>query len=155
LESIKKRPHTIFQRARTDFQGAALELFRHQARHNPVYKEYLELLGINPASIHNLSQIPHLPVDFFKTHQVVTGDVSVEKSFKSSSTTGSRPSQHHVADLSLYEHSCINTFEQFYGSLNNYCVLALLPHYLERENASLVHMAKIFIQHSDHPLRGF
>lgn len=142
-----------------DFGKRALEIFRYQAQNNPVYKAYLELLKIKPEIISSINQVPFLPIQFFKTHEVVSSSrfpvSSSGTTFTSSGTTGSETSKHFVTDIKLYEQSFNNCFELFYGDIKEYCFLALLPSYLEREGSSLVYMADSFIRKSNHSLSGF
>jgi len=137
------------------FQKLALEIFKFQATENPVYNAYLNHLGIQPESVKTLDEIPFLPVEFFKNYSVVTGDRDHEMIFESSGTTGENTSKHYVCNLELYRQSFTTTFKQFYGNPSDYCILALLPSYLERENSSLVYMANELIHQSDHPCSGF
>lgn len=137
------------------FQELALEVFQFQAAENPVYKAYLEHLGLPPASVKTREEIPFLPIELFKKHKVVTGDLDYEVIFESSGTTGENPSKHFVCDLELYRRSYISTFSKFYGDPSQYCMLALLPSYLERQNSSLVYMTNELISLSGHPGSGF
>ena len=137
------------------FENYALEIFRYQSEHNPVYSEYLALLNIVSNSIAKLSEIPFLPIEFFKSHKVITGKASPSVVFESSGTTGQTPSKHYMIDIDLYKTSFTKTFNQFFGSPEKYCFLALLPSYLERENSSLVYMANELIKLSNHPDSGF
>ena len=102
-----------------------------------------------------VSDIPFLPIEFFKTHQIKTGDFEHEETFLSSGTTGANHSKHLVKDLSLYEDSYINAFKQFYGNIEDYCVLGLLPSYLERKGSSLIYMVDDLIRRSNHNESGF
>ena len=146
---------SLFHLQPVGFEETALRLFRYQAAHNAIYKKYLELLGRNPDAIQSLTDIPFLPISFFKTHRILTGSPTVEQVFESSGTTGQVRSQHHVADLAFYKGMSRKIFEDFYGSLTNYHILALLPSYLERETSSLVVMADYFIQESRSEHSGF
>lgn len=137
------------------FEQLALEIFRYQASKNAIYRQYLRYLGINPSKIHRVGQIPCLPISFFKTQRVITGNVTPHLVFESSGTTGQTPSRHYVADLPFYEAHSQQIFEQMYGSLTEYHILALLPSYLERNNSSLVYMVQRFIYHSYSPSSGF
>lgn len=137
------------------FEQLALEIFHFQATENPVYRQYLRYLGTNPSKIHRVGQIPCLPISFFKTQRIITGNVEVQLIFESSGTTGQTPSRHYVSDLPFYEAHSQQIFEQMYGSLTDYHVLALLPSYLERNNSSLVYMVQRFIYHSFSPSSGF
>lgn len=124
-----------------EFNGLALELFSFQHRGNELYREFCGLLGVDPFKIRHYSEIPFLPAEFFKSHEIVTGKHDrFEKVFTSSGTTGMEPAKHHVADLSIYEESYRKAFAHFYGDPSGYCFLALLPGYLERPGSSLVHM---------------
>jgi phenylacetate-coenzyme A ligase PaaK-like adenylate-forming protein len=137
------------------FSESALEIFKFQAEHNPVYRSFITSLGRNPDSIKNISDIPYLPVGFFKTRQVVTGNIPVEKVFESSRTTGDIPSRHFVNDLKIYERSFIETFRYFYGEPSEYFIAALLPSYTERQNSSLVYMMEGLIRKSMNAESGF
>ena len=138
-----------------DFEELAFEVFMFQARENKVYSKYLGLLGINPNSIDNLTQIPFLPVEFFKYHKILTGDKDPQIIFESSGTTGSEVSKHYVVDPDVYHQSLNNCFRLFYQAPENYCILALLPSYLERDNSSLVHMTEQLIRQSQNDSSGF
>jgi Acyl-protein synthetase, LuxE len=137
------------------FETVALEVFRFQAASNPVYARYLQLLNIRPAAVQRLTQVPFLPIDFFKKHSVVTGTPRIEAVFESSGTTGSQNSRHLVADLNWYNTISTRIFEQQYGPLNQFHILALLPSYLERNNSSLVYMVQQFIKKNDSSISGF
>lgn len=142
-----------------DFEKAALEIFHFQAKQNPVYKNYIEQLKINPDKINSLSEILFLPIQFFKSHQVSTQlqipHPKSETIFTSSGTTGSETSKHYISDIKIYENSFLKCFELFYGNVEQYCFLALLPSYLERENSSLIYMTNVLIQKSKHHKSGF
>ena len=137
------------------FQELALEVFQYQAAENPVYKAYLNHLGILPGRVGTKEDIPFLPIEFFKKHRVVTGNLAHEVIFESSGTTGEDTSKHYICDLQLYHQSFTSTFRMYYGDPSRYCILALLPSYLERKHSSLVYMASELISLSGHPSSGF
>ena len=137
------------------FNDIAIRIFNYQAENNPVYKEYLFHLGTNVSSIKTIQEIPFLPIEFFKTHKVITGSEEVVKTFYSSGTSEMKRSCHHITDISIYEKSFTKAFEQQYGKISNYCILALLPTYLENESSSLVYMVDYLIQKSGHPESRF
>jgi phenylacetate-coenzyme A ligase PaaK-like adenylate-forming protein len=137
------------------FTDLALKLFNHQAQNNPVYKEYLFHLGTNISEVDALHKIPFLPIEFFKTHKIITGQEEPVKTFFSSGTSGMQRSSHFITDLELYERSFLSAFENQYGKPENYCVLALLPGYLENESSSLVYMVDSLIKKSHHNKSGF
>jgi hypothetical protein len=137
------------------FIDLALEAFRYQAQYNPVYGAYLRALAIEVESVQTLAQIPFLPIRFFKTAPVTTGNFTPAVIFESSTTTGTTPSRHAVKELQLYRQSFNQCFEQFFGHCKNWCILALLPSYLERKNSSLVLMMEELMQQSGHALNGF
>lgn len=141
--------------APSDFEATALAVFRWQAEHNALYARYLSLLGRAPAQVASLAEIPFLPIQFFKNYAVKTGDWPTETTFSSSGTSGQTPSLHHVRSLDFYLQNTVRGFSQFYGDPAEWCVLALLPSYLERGGSSLVAMADCFIQGSKFPLSGF
>ncbi len=138
-----------------DFEETALALFRQQAAYCPVYKQYLQHLGRDPQRVGRLQGIPFLPIEFFKTHAVKTGDFTPEVTFYSSGTTQSTRSQHHVGSLDLYLRTTQRIFESFYGSLTDYVVLALLPSYLEQGGSSLVAMVDYFVRQTGQQEEGF
>lgn len=137
------------------FDPIALNVFRYQARHNPIYAEYLDLLRINPTQVTAATDIPHLPIALFKTHELKSGNWTPERTFTSSGTTGSTTSHHHLRNERFYRDHTVSSFERQYGSLKGRAVFALLPSYLERTGSSLVVMAEEFIQRSCHPNSGF
>ncbi|UYW02657.1 acyl transferase [Flavobacterium agricola] len=132
-----------------------MKTFRHQYENNLVYKQYCDLLGKNPSNVKKVLEIPFLPIQFFKSHQVVANTDPVVTTFTSSGTTGSITSKHLVTDLNFYEESFRTTFRQFYGNIEDYVVLALLPSYLERDGSSLIYMVNDLIEASNQPESGF
>ncbi|MFO7842213.1 MAG: acyltransferase, partial [Bacteroidales bacterium] len=121
-------PEEIFEiENESQFNDFALKIFNYQAENNPVYKEFLYHLGVNISSVDNYKNIPFLPIEFFKSHKVISGNQDDKKIFHSSGTTGTTRSKHYLKDIKLYENSFMNTFSRFYGDIKNYCVLALLP----------------------------
>ena len=139
----------------SDFERTALEIFKFQAKNNLVYKEFIKLLNIDADTIIKISQIPFLPIQFFKSHKVVSSKNPVERIFLSSGTTGFTQSNHFVTDISIYEKSFSKGFEHFYGNIKDYTVLALLPSYLERDGSSLIYMVNALIEKSTKPKSGF
>lgn len=153
---LKKENITTNKAIDKDFLRVALQLFRFQYERNPVYRQWTDLLKIKPEDVVTLEQIPFLPVEFFKSHQVVTSPVNHHTvRFTSSSTTSQIPATHFVNDVSLYEESFLRCFELFYGKPEDYCILALLPNYLQRGGSSLVYMCAELIKRSTHPSSGF
>lgn len=147
--------HKIFDWTERDFNVLALEIFRFQAEHNLVYKDYLRALQLRPEKVDTIAKIPFLPVRFFKSHAVQTTSFEPAAIFESSGTTGSINSRHLVKDIDIYEESFRKGFETAYGPLNEWCIIGLLPSYLERNNSSLVYMVSKLVQWSGHPLSGF
>lgn len=142
------------------FRELALQVFKYQSAENEVYKHYINSLKIDVNSITELEQIPFLPIEFFKSHQIITPLVPSSPAphpitFTSSGTTGSVQSKHYVSDVTVYERSYRKAFEHFYGNIEEYCILALLPSYLEREGSSLIYMADDLIKKSKHPKSSF
>lgn len=137
------------------FRAAALEVFHYQAKHSPVYRDYLAALRIDPASVTEIEKIPFLPIEFFKSHTVLVEGKNAGLIFESSGTTGTSPSRHHVADANLYRESFLRNFYANFGSPEELCILALLPSYLERETSSLVYMMDKLIGWSKHSDSGF
>lgn len=172
-ESMKIEKQIFHLASSSDFDRCAMETFHYQAQHNLIYKKYLELLKCNPEAIQIISEIPFLPIEFFKTHEVTVqhqpltnlrsaGQASNHlptaigtRTFTSSGTTGQEVSKHIVNDISIYEKSFRKGFEMFYGPAADYCILALLPSYLERKGSSIVYMMDALIKDSQHPQSGF
>ncbi len=138
-----------------DFWETAMEVFGYQARHNEVYRQFCHDLDCDPAQVKTPEDIPFFPIELFKSRKVVSFTGKEACVFTSSGTTGSLPSRHYVADLSVYERSFMTGFRHFYGEASGYAILALLPGYLERQDASLVYMARRLILESRHPESGF
>tara|TARA_R110001606_G_scaffold115167_1_gene243157 strand:- start:811 stop:1788 length:978 start_codon:yes stop_codon:yes gene_type:complete len=138
-----------------EFNATALTTFRAQCHENLVYQEFCRRLGKNVSSVKIIEDIPFLPIEFFKSKKVICGSFRPQITFTSSGTTGSEVSKHYVKNLELYENSYLTAFRHFYGEIEDYCVLALLPSYLEREGSSLIYMANDLINRSKHPQSGF
>jgi hypothetical protein len=145
----------IFQPKLTNFDELAVYLFRHQYALNSVYRSYCEYLGIDPGSVKHPGEIPFLPVEFFKSHEVKTGEFEPEIIYTSSATSGMTRSRHFVKHNDIYTRSFLEAFGLFYGTPDKYAVLALLPSYLEREGSSLIVMADELIRRSGHEESGF
>src|SRR5665213_483810 len=137
------------------FTETALQIFRHQARHCAVYREFIKGLKINPKTVTAIDQIPFLPIEFFKSHQVLSSNDPVDVTFTSSGTTGMITSSHYITDVSWYTESFRKAFQLFYGDIQRYTALALLPSYIEREGSSLIYMANDLIKQSANPDSGF
>ena len=138
-----------------DFEKVSISIFRHQAKNNLVYKKFLSYLNIDINSVKNSKEIPFLPIQFFKSHKIISSTDKVKLLFSSSGTTGNLTSKHYLTDESLYEKSYLSAFEHFYGKISNFTVLALLPSYLERSDSSLVYMVNDLIIKSQKPKSGF
>ncbi len=137
------------------FEQRALSVYAHQYKHNGIYRAFNDHLNRNPVNVATISDIPFLPISFFKQHRIISDDRNQERIFRSSGTTGQISSQHFVADCTLYERAIKLGFEHYFGDLSQYTILALLPSYLERQDASLVYMADYMMQQSNHSDNGF
>ncbi|SEN57992.1 Acyl-protein synthetase, LuxE [bacterium A37T11] len=156
MDSIQKLSASIFELQNPQtFTALALAIFRIQAQYCGVYKDYLSYLGIDEARIQTVDEIPYLPIEFFKNHQILLEGLSTELVFSSSGTTSTSTSRHYVSDSRIYTKSFCAAFEQFYGSPANMAILALLPSYLEREGSSLIYMVDNLIKQSKSPESGF
>ncbi|MHA4807758.1 long-chain-fatty-acid--protein ligase [Flavitalea flava] len=145
----------IAEAGKQDFEELALAVFHFQYQNNPLYRLFTDTLGIIPSSIQGITEIPFLPVSFFKTHRVKTTEFTPETVFESSGTTGTVGSRHEVKSLALYKNTFTDGFEQFYGPVKDWCIIGLLPAYLERSHSSLVVMVNELIGNSGHPDSGF
>ncbi|AWA28972.1 acyl transferase [Flavobacterium magnum] len=149
-------PSDIFTiSSQKQFEKTALKVFRYQYENNGVYRQFCDLLNVNPQDVKSLTRIPFLPIQFFKTHDVVSTSDPIQETFTSSGTTGMATSRHLITDISLYETSYRNAFKAFYGNIEDYVILALLPSYLEREGSSLIYMVEDLIQRTNNPDSGF
>ena len=138
-----------------EFKQVALNVFKHQFKNNKVYRSFCDLLYIHPSSVTKVEEIPFLPIQFFKSRKILSSLEEVQETFTSSGTTGSITSKHFVTDINLYKESYLKGFSHFYGNIEDYVVLALLPNYLEREGSSLVFMVDDLIQKSKNSESGF
>lgn len=138
-----------------DFELLALAIFQYQAERNSIYRQYLQLLGVAQGDVRQLQDIPFLPIELFKTYALQSGQWTPKRIFTSSGTTGENTSQHLLRDPHAYRLNARRAFEQYYGPLSEWVILALLPAYLERTGSSLLFMAEDFIQQSDAVHGGF
>jgi phenylacetate-coenzyme A ligase PaaK-like adenylate-forming protein len=141
--------------SKKEFEKITLKVFRHQYENNKVYQAFCNHLGKNTSNVKQINAIPFLPIQFFKSETIVSNFEQAQTIFTSSGTTGTQTSQHFVTDISIYENSYNIAFAQFYGNIQEYCVLALLPSYLEREGSSLIYMVNDWIAKSNHKDSGF
>jgi len=145
----------IFSVTESGFSQLALDIFHFQYEANSVYNSYVNALGKTPSDVDEIEKIPFLPISFFKTDEIKTGKFNAEVIFKSSGTTQTINSQHHVKDASIYTKSFTTAFKKIYGEPQEWSVLGLLPSYLEKGNSSLVYMVDDLIKQSRHPQSGF
>lgn len=151
-------PHSdfhIFNTTTDDFEKKAIAVFNYQYRENIVYREFCDALKILPQNISSIKQIPFLPIQFFKTKEIISGNAKAQIIFESSGTTGSINSKHYVTESAIYEGSFLAAFNSFYGNIEDWCIIGLLPSYLERKNASLVYMVNCLVEKSKNKNSGF
>ncbi len=156
--NINKKEQQIFTIDNdADFDRAAVKIFNYQYNTNKVYNQYVNCLGIRPNKVDTVNNIPFLPIQFFKTHTILSGCgiEDCDECFTSSGTTGQNTSHHYVKDINIYYDSLEKGFEEFYGHPDNYTILALLPSYLERKGSSLIVMAQRLMQLSGQKEEGF
>ena len=148
--------HNIFNIQNEEgFRQVALAVFKHQFKNNKVYRSFCDLLYVHPSDITKVEEIPFLPIQFYKSRKVISSLDEVKETFTSSGTTGSTTSKHFVTDIMLYKESYLKGFAHFYGDIEEYTVLALLPNYLERKGSSLVFMVDDFIKKTKNLESGF
>lgn len=147
--------NNIFSQTPAAFNEICVAVYEYQYANNPIYQSWVKLVQPEQPIEKIPYLLPTLPISFFKTADIITGGMQAEKIFESSGTTGMITSRHLVANLRLYEQSFMATFESFYGNVKDWCIIALLPAYLERQNSSLVYMAHELIERSGHPNSGF
>jgi len=145
----------VFAASAVNFNELALELFNFQYQNNSIYRQYCDTLKIRAEKIDTLEKIPFLPISFFKTHEVKTGEFDPVTVFESSGTTQTVSSKHFIKDIALYQKSFTTCFEKFYGPATGKCILGLLPSYLERDHSSLVMMTDELVKCSANSLSGF
>ena len=138
-----------------EFNTLALRVFKFQYEANAVYQKFCKLLDKHPSNVNSLRDIPFIPIEFFKSHDILSSKEPIVKTFTSSGTTGSQTSKHFITDLTIYEDSFNIAFQEFCGNPEDYAILALLPSYLERDGSSLIYMANNLIADSKHPKSGF
>lgn len=155
MKLINSFKSNIFNLKPKEFDSLALRLFRVQAKENDIYRRYLSALGVVPERVKCVEDIPFLPIRFFKEHKVITGNFQEEAVFRSSGTTDLHTSNHYIESLGYYKQVTEQIFKDFYGDIRQYCIIGLLPSYLERKNASLVHMVQHYISLSSSPDSGF
>ncbi len=156
----KPSPYTdtakrIFDFNISDFDSLAIDIFRFQYKNNGIYRQFADALGVHSGQVEAPVQIPFLPVSFFKTHRVQSTTFEPQMTFESSGTTQTINSKHYVKDITLYTESFLKGFAQFYGDTEDWCIIGLLPSYLERQNSSLVMMVEELIRQSKHNKSGF
>lgn len=150
------RPEEIIQiQTKKDFHRVAMKVFRFQYEYNPIYQQFCNLLNKTPEQVKTIADVPFLPIEFFKSRDILSSTDPIQITFTSSGTTGMITSKHHVTDLAYYEYSFRAAFSHFYGNIEDYVVLALLPAYLEREGSSLIYMVEDLIEGSNQPESGF
>jgi hypothetical protein len=155
LDILKSFQRQIYGLNASSFAHTALEVFRFQAEHNPVYHRFLLSRKVDWRKINRLTEIPFMPITFFKTHRLITGAWSPAGIFESSGTTGTRSSIHYYPEYSFYLRHALTNFEYFFGDVRQYHILALLPSYLERKNSSLISMLNFFMEKSGSAFSGF
>lgn len=138
-----------------EFNAVALEVFKHQFKNNKVYRSFCDLINVHPSDVKKVEEIPFLPILFFKTRKILSSSEKIQETFTSSGTTGSVTSKHLVTDVSWYKKSYLKAFQHFYGNVEDYVVLALLPNYLERKGSSLIYMVDDLIKKSNNSESGF
>ena len=138
-----------------EFTEIAIQAFKHQFKNNKVYRSFCDLINKHPSDVSKIDEIPFLPIQFFKSRKVISSLDKVEETFTSSGTPGSITSKHFVTDINLYKESYLRGFAHFYGNIEDFVVLALLPNYLERKGSSLVFMVDDLIAKTKNPESGF
>ncbi len=151
-DNTRKR---IFNAGNDDFEEIALQIFNFQYANNDTYRKYCQAININAEMVTGLAAIPFLPIQFFKTQKLISGNFEAAAIFESSGTTGSINSRHFVKDTAVYEESFLKAFRSFYGEVADLCIIGLLPSYLERQHSSLIYMVNELIKQSAHPSSGF
>ena len=147
VDNLKNLENKIFAiQNNEEFEQLSIEIFRFQYQHNKIYKQYIDLLKKDINAIQTIENIPFLPIELFKSHEIVAKEPPFSTCFLSSATTGMQQSKHFVKNIDIYKQSYTKCFQQFYGNPSEYVILALLPSYLEREGSSLIYMVEDLIK---------
>ncbi len=139
----------------TEFNEIALEIFRYQYNNNHIYKQFIDINDFKISEINHYKSIPFLPIEFFKTHKILTSNIIPEMFFESSGTSGMTRSRHFISNIDIYEKSFLKGFEAFYGNIEKYCLIALLPNYQEQKNSSLIYMINKLVAATKNTDSGF
>ena len=139
----------------TEFNEIALEIFRYQYNNNHIYKQFIDINDFKISEINHYKSIPFLPIEFFKTHKILTSNIIPEMFFESSGTSGMTRSRHFISNIDIYEKSFLKGFETFYGNIEKYSLIALLPNYQEQKNSSLIYMINKLIAATKNTDSGF
>lgn len=145
----------VFTTTPATFATRAIEVFKFQYQYCKVYQQYCKQLKVDVKKVDAIIKIPFLPISFFKSHCITTATKEPSIIFESSGTTGSINSKHFISNIDMYQQSYLQCFQQFYGAIDNWCIIGLLPSYLERNNSSLVYMVNDLIAKSNHTKSGF
>lgn len=145
----------IFEVENTGFESLAMELFTYQYKANKVYNEWCDCLHADTAKVVAADKMPFLPISFFKTNTIISGDANYELFFESSGTTQTNKSRHYIKDMQMYIQSFAKGFELFYGDIKDWCIIGLLPSYLQQGNSSLIKMVDELIKLSGHSKSSF
>lgn len=155
MSQSKELKQRVLNVSGSKFEELAIDIFHYQYFNNPVYKQFVDFLNKDISRIDSVSKIPFIPISFFKNHKIISGNSDSYLLFESSGTTGSKVSKHYISDVDFYKKLSVQLFEEQYGKLEGYIILALLPSYLERSTSSLVYMVEEFIQHTNDERSGF
>jgi Acyl-protein synthetase, LuxE len=147
--------YRVFLAQQDNFEELALEIFLFQYAQNKVYRRYVDELAIAPREVDSILKIPFLPISLFKSQVIKTSDFTEELFFQSSGTTGAVNSRHFIKDAGLYKKSFLDGFRKFYGRPEQWCIVGLLPSYLERKDSSLIFMVDELIRMSGHAQSNF
>jgi phenylacetate-coenzyme A ligase PaaK-like adenylate-forming protein len=152
-KALEKRIFSIT--SSNSFNELAVDIFQFQYKNNKVYQKFVDFMGVLPSGIKHFTEIPFIPIEFFKEQKIVSTEFDAATLFTSSGTSGQLNSRHFIKSLELYEQSFVTNFNQQFGKPEEYIILALLPSYLEREGSSLVYMAEKLIELTNNPLSDF
>lgn len=155
MHSLNSFKSNVFRINNQNFEQHALELFHFQYNNNKTYREYVQYLNVRPDDVKVIEKIPFLPIQFFKHHEIKTGNFTPQHVFESSGTSGGSTSKHYIEDLEYYKKISTHIFTSFFGRIEDSIIIGLLPSYLERNNSSLVYMVNQFINISTNDHSGF
>ncbi|MEX0894695.1 MAG: hypothetical protein WDZ36_02960 [Balneolaceae bacterium] len=135
------------------FEEKAMQVFRYQVRHNPVYARFCSVFGYDENRVPEPDRIPLIPVRAFKESKLFTDELPAQLVFRSSGSTGTEQSRHYIVDPGMYRQSLRRGFDRFYSA--DSIIWAYTPGYQENPDSSLIWMLNDLISRDETGLSRF